>query len=140
MKKSIKINGMDSYKTWGVFLANGNISSLMAPPQVKEYVSNVSNIEDGTRVITSEPPKLSERNVRLELWMKASSWEDYLGKYSSFVTELMNGPLLIQHESLPVVYNMLYSSCVEFRQFDGRLAKFVLSLREPFPVRANGYA
>ena len=141
MTKSIKINGMDSYETWGIFLAKGNISSLMTPPSMKEYISNESALENGTRVVTADAaiPRIAERNVCMELWMKATSWKDYLSKYSSFVSVLQGGTLRIEHDLLPVVYKMLYVSCVEFYQYDGRLSKFVLTLREPVPSIAKEY-
>lgn len=128
------INGKDALATWGVVIGPESVSNLMSPPPLKPFTQNSSRAEDGKRV-TIKNPRYDERDLTLLIYIQAKTESDFLAKYSSFLTELKTGALNITTSMQPtVVYKTTYRSCNQFAQFNGRLAKFVLTLNEPNPA------
>lgn len=136
MKGECYINGKDAHEEWGLIFGESSLTALMTPAPVKAYIQNKSALIHGKQVLSgaANPPKIDERDVQLVFGIKAKNMTDFLTKYSSFVEELEKGWLDISTKYQPgVVYHLLYVSCQQFRQFNGRLGKFVLKLNEPNP-------
>lgn len=136
MKGECYINGKDSHEEWGLIFGESSLTALMTPAPVKTYIQNKSALIHGKQVLTDggNVPKVDERDVQLEFGIKARNLTEFLTKYSSFVSELEKGVLDISTKYQPgVVYHLLYVSCQQFKQFNGRLGKFILKLNEPNP-------
>lgn len=133
MKEELYINGKDAYITWGMSMDDTALSELMTPPSNKAFVENESRRQHGKRVLIADP-RLSERNVTLQINLTASNEKQFLERYSSFCKELATGALKIETKYQPgVVYKTIYQSCSQFSQFMRGIGKFVLKLSEPNP-------
>lgn len=133
MKEELYINGKDAYTTWGMSMDETALSELMTPPANKAFVENESRNQHGKRIVIADP-KLSERNLTLQVNLTASDEQQFMGRYSSFCEELATGSLEIKTKYQPgVVYKTIYQSCSQFSQFMRGIGKFVLKLSEPNP-------
>lgn len=127
------INGKDAQAEWGVTLESSGLSALMTPAPIKEFVENKSRLSHGKQVLTSYP-RVDERDVQLTLFISSKDVDSFFMKYGAFVAELQKGPISIRTKyEATTLYRMIYMSCVQFSQFNGRLGKFVLKLNEPNP-------
>lgn len=136
MRGECYINNKDAHDEWGVIFGDNSFTALLTPAPVKSYVENKSALIHGKQVLSGEenPPKVDERDVQLTFAIKANNLTEFLTRYANFVTELEKGKLDIRTKYQPgVVYHLLYISCQQFKQFNGRLGKFVLKLNEPNP-------
>ena len=131
------INGKDAYVTWGMSMDDTSLSTLMTPPPSKEYVENKSRLENGKRVIISNP-KVDERTITLQLQFTAKDKDIFFSRYLSFCSELETGVLNIRTKYMPtVVYKTIYLSCQQFSEFVHGIGKFKLRLCEPNPKNRN---
>lgn len=128
------INGKDAYTTWGIFMDETALSTLMTPVPNKEFISNKYRSKDGKRVIKHNP-RLDEREITLSFNMSAKSPEEFLANYAKFCDEVLaTGELVIHTSFLPKVwYRCIYLSCTQFSECIRELAKFSLKLNEPDP-------
>lgn len=134
MTGDFKINGKDAYTTWGMGLEDGGVSILLTPPAQKERVQNKSRLEHGARILTTNEKK-DERDLTITVHFSARNKTEFWQRYNSFCEELALGTLNIEIIQAPgIVYKCLYESCQQFKQWDGRLAKYILKLTEPNPA------
>ena len=136
MKGECFINNKDAYETWGIILGDTSFTALLTPSPVKEYIKNESALLDGVQVVCDEYvyPKVNERDLQLVFYLKAENLTEFLLRYSSFTEELQKGVIDIRTKYQPeITYHLLYISCSQFSQFNGRVGKFVLKLNEPNP-------
>lgn len=134
MKGFCTINGKDAFESWGIALHDTALSALMTPPPQKEFIENKSRLENGKRVLTSNP-KVDEREVSLRFNLFANTELEFFSKYESFCKELAKGQIRIHTRYQPsVYYNMIYLSCTQFTQYNRKGADFVLKLSEPNPA------
>lgn len=130
------INNQDAFSTWGVSFEDGTLAKLMTFPALKDRVTNESRLEHGKRVI-NEMPRISSRELSLEMHMVAPDFATFLVRLEDFTTTLAGGEITLRTSFQPnVVYHLYYISCTQFTQFDG-LAKFILRLEEPNPTRRS---
>ena len=137
---SVKINSI-SAANWGIIFSSEALTALMTPAGKKEYIKNESPIMDGEEILSVDKytPKTAARDVQLMIGMKARSLGQFLINYRSFVNELEKGKLDLTvrvwegSEWFEETYHLNYISCPQYSEFNGRLAKFVLKLREPNP-------
>lgn len=128
------INGQDAYDTWGLSMDSQGLSTLMTPPEVKEYVKNESALEDGTRVVTVTP-KVHEREFSVGIHIQAITESAFLERYASFCNVLKAGTLNISTSfQSGVIYKCKYISCTTFAEYRLGLGKFILKLYEPNPT------
>lgn len=126
---------------WGIVFTNEALTALMTPASKKEYIKNESPLVDGEEILSMDGfvPKTAARDVQLTFGLKASSLADFFMKYRSFVKELDKGTIdLTVHvwegtTFFKETYHLIYLSCPQYSEFNGRLAKFVLKVREPNP-------
>lgn len=136
MRGECYINNKDAHDEWGLILGETSFTALLTPAPVKGYVQNKSALMHGKQVLSGEenPPKIDERDLQLVFAIKAKNRTEFLARYASFVSELEKGTIDLRTKYQPgMVYHLLYMSCQQFTQFNGRLAKFVLKLNEPNP-------
>lgn len=134
IKGQLLINGKDAYTTWGIFMDETALSTLMTPVPNKEFISNKYRSKDGKRVIKHNP-RLDEREITLSFNMSAKSPEEFLANYWKFCEEVLaTGELVIHTSFLPTVwFRCIYLSCTQFSEFIREMAKFSLKLNEPDP-------
>lgn len=131
------INGDDAYIEWGMSMDTTSLSTLMTPAPNKDLVENKSRLQDGKRVITSNPKK-DERTIALSIQFSAANETEFFARYVSFCEVLDAGILNIRTKYQPnVEYKMIYLSCQQFTQFMRGIANFVLRLCEPNPADRN---
>lgn len=136
MRGECYINNKDAHDEWGLILGETSFTALLTPAPVKGYVQNKSALIHGKQVLSGKenPPKIDERDLQLVFAIKAKNLTEFMSRYISFVSELEKGIIDLRTKYQPgVVYHLLYMSCQQFTQFNGRLAKFVLKLNEPNP-------
>ena len=128
------INGKDAYLTWGIFLDETALSTLMTPAPNKEFISNKYRSKDGKSVIKHNP-RLDEREITLPFNMSAIDSDTFMTNYAKFCQEVLaTGELVISTRFQPNVwYRCIYLSCTQFSQFIRKMAKFSLKLNEPDP-------
>ena len=129
------INGYDAWTTWGIFMDDSSISALMTPAATKDFPSNKSRLEDGTRYITSNA-RLKERDINLSLQLYAPTRAEFYARYAAFCSQVLATGLvnITTKYQDGVVYKCIYNSCSQYRQFMGKIAKFSLKLTEPDPT------
>lgn len=131
------INNKDAYVTWGISMDTSTLSSLMSPPSNKEFIENKSRLEDGKRVIISNP-KIDERTITLTFSLSAKTEEEFFSRYNNFCKELSTGILNIKTKYQPnVLYRTVYVSCNQFTQFMRGIAKFSIKIVEYNPANRD---
>lgn len=140
MNGELYINGVDAWSNYGVALANESLSALMIPPALKSYVTNESANLNG-KIVADAPialPKVASRDVQVTVYLHASSQQQFLTRYNAFVSVLQGGIVTLRTKYQPtVLYKLTYTSCNQFSQFNGRLAKLVVRFNEPNPTDRN---
>ena len=133
-KGQLYINGEDAYLTWGIFLDETALSTLMTPAPNKEFISNKYRSKDGKTVIKHNP-RLDEREITLPFNMTAKDSDTFMTNYARFCEDVLaKGELVIRTQFQPTVwYRCIYLSCTQFSQFIQEMAKFSLKLNEPDP-------
>lgn len=131
-KGELTINGKDAWTEWGILMDNTSLATLMTPPGAKDYPSNKSRLEDGTRYLTGNP-RQKERDLTIKIQLVASTQSQFYTRYAAFCEELAGGTLDITTAYQPsVTYHCIYNSC-QYTQYTGGIAKFSLKLTEPDP-------
>ena len=125
---------MDAYASWGIFMDDTALSTLMTPAPNKEFISNKYRAKDGKRIIKHNP-RLDEREITVSFCMSAKSESVFLANYAKFCDEVLaKGEMVINTSFLPdTYYRCVYLSCTQFSQYMRELAKFSLKLNEPDP-------
>lgn len=145
IKTYINSTTQDTVKKWGVFIAETSLTALMTPAPRKAYITNKSALSNGTQVLTDSgnKPKTDERDIQLIIGLKAKSLAQFLTRYRSFCEELKKGAMTLTvnisegDTYLKETYYLLYNSCNQFSEYNGRLARFVLKMTEPNPERRD---
>jgi len=134
MNARCKINNLDAFAEWGVVLPDTSVSQLMAFAPLKPFVSNKTRLDDGTQVITTDA-KVDERDLTLVFYVKASTQAQFNHRIDALGTVFRNGSFTLWiAERANDYYRLIYQSCSQFTQFNGRLAKFTLKVTEPDPT------
>lgn len=136
MKKTLYINNYDAFERYGIFFSEGSISALITPPSNKEFVTANSRLEHGTRYITDEYlVRQSERSLSLSFFIVAKNRQEMYTRLNSFCEEVLNkGVFTLRTKYTDVTYNLIYKSCSQMQDFNGRSGKFSLQVIEPNPT------
>lgn len=139
----VYINSTDytAEQRWGIIFSGEALTALMTPAGKKEYIKNESPLMDGEEILSvgDYTPKTAARDIQLMIGLRARSFGQFLTNYRSFVSELEKGTFDITVYAwegnywFKETYHLNYVSCSQYSEFNGRLAKFVLKLREPNP-------
>lgn len=134
LKGQLYINGKDAYTTWGIFMDDTALSTLMTPASNKEFISNKYRAKNGKRVIIHNPC-LDEREITVGFNMTAKDKASFLTNYAKFCNDVLATGEVVLHSSFQakVWYRCVYLSCTQFSQFRQEMAKFSLKLNEPDP-------
>lgn len=130
------INGKDMYSAWGASFQMGAYAEFLTPPPAKDYLENKDRGRDGTQVLPNNP-RVDEREINVNVTINASSEDELLNRYKSFIEEITKGWLVIHIPRLNATYRMLYVNSTRFGFYDNSLTVSI-RLREPNPAnRAN---
>lgn len=130
---NLYINGKNARNEWGIITNSNTVSALLAPPAMKDYISNSSRLEDGTRYDTEEV-KVAARDINLEIQMIADSPSQFYARHFAFCAELAKGKIELYLDDNPnVVYHLIYRSCSQYTQFCRGISTLSLKLTEPNP-------
>lgn len=136
---TIYMNGKNAKTEWGVLTTSNTLSALLAPPALKERVTNSSRLEHGSRIDSSNP-KVAQRELNLEIQMIADNEAQFYARHESFCTELQKGTIDMYLSDRPtVIYHFLYNSCSQYTQFRRGIATLSLKLTEPNPNDRNAH-
>lgn len=132
----------DTQEKWGILFADGSLSTLMTPAPLKSYITNKSALSTGKQVLTASGtlPKVDERDFQLTFGLHARNFAEFITRYRAFVAELQKGAFTLTvhmqdgETFLKETYYLLYLSCSQYSEYNGRLAKFVLKVNEPDPA------
>lgn len=135
MTDELYINGKDAYTYWRIGFEEGALANLMTPPPNKDYITNSSRLEHGTRFITSNS-KVASRDVQILFHITADSKAELLQRFASFCDELKGGDLEIYDKKYTGNrYRCVYSSCTSYTQnLICGLCRFTLKVREKDPT------
>ena len=137
-------NGAQAYNiktSFGVSLSNGALSALLAPPAMKERISNESRLEDGKRIDTCAETHFQARELTLEMHLIADTFGQFLSRWRAFLAAIAvaNGiTMTVTAYGQTLTYNLHYLSCTQFGQYNGTLGKFAVRFAEAKPN--NGQA
>jgi hypothetical protein len=131
----VTINSKNARTEWGVIFDYKLTDSLLAPAAAKDPIQSASRLEHGTRtIIPGGSVMLDEREFTLEFGITAPDRTTFLKRYDSFMAELTSGFLEIRTKFIPgKVFTCRYCSCSQFTNYNGRIAKFILKLKEHNP-------
>lgn len=132
MKGQAYINGKDIWLTWGAMLAKGTYERLLKPAPMKEYISNDSRLQHGSRIVANaELAKTEQRELQIHFYLEGASEEDYLLKYESFVSELEKGYIELEVKRLKTIYKLVYTDCASYGNYGNKMGKFTVKFIEP---------
>ena len=122
----------DLHDVFGVRLLRGAYESLLTPAPMKSYVTNESRLEHGKRYIPVNA-KMQERDVSLNVILEGADYDDYLGKYESFLNLLSSGLTLLKVPRLKRIFKLVYTRTSKFQFYGYNRATFTLEFVEPDP-------
>lgn len=128
------INGYDAYRTWGVRMGEGFISTLLTPAPLKELIENKSRLENGKRIIYNSV-KIDDRNINLPFTIEGRSMSDHMDKYNAFIEELQKGKVRLKVPALgDYIYTLVYLKSVSYNiSVDKTFSKLAVAFNEPDP-------
>lgn len=124
-------------KIFSAFLAEGALINLMKPVPVKAPLENKSLADNGKEVIVNDefPLLLDERDVTLEIIIKADTQEDMLMYWKRMMSIIQSGIVTLKTTLEPdVIYHLVYKDCTQLRTYFRGIAKFQIKFNEPNPA------
>lgn len=104
MKDGLKINGTDAWSK-GICMGDGFLDKLGEPSELKDYISNESRLEHGSRYIVVD--KVKSRSLTLTFNIHGRDVEDYEDKKQWLHQQLYKGLVDITVQN--VTYYLLYT-------------------------------
>ena len=137
MLGDLYINSQDAWATWKVAMGNGFIENLLVPAGLKEFIENESRLENGKRVITTNP-KVSSRDVTLTFNIHGDTTTEYLSNYAAFVAILQAGTVKIRVPAINMTFNLTYKKSSSFNIGRARMdSSLSVKFEEPDPTNRN---
>lgn len=137
MLGDLYINSQDAWATWKVAMGNGFIENLLVPAGLKEFIENESRLENGKRVITTNP-KVSSRDVTLTFNIHGDTTTEYLSNYAAFVAILQAGTVKIRVPAINMTFNLIYKKSSSFNIGRARMdSSLSVKFEEPDPTNRN---
>ena len=132
--EEVKLNGRP-LNEYGVMMLAGSYNSLLTPPQLKEWVTNIPIDADGTEYIEPETSYVQERSVSLIFGIKGGTKEDFLDKYQQFIGVLQSGIIDLYVPDLGRYYYLKYEGCTTFDHYNLTACKIAVKFTEPNPKK-----
>jgi len=115
---------------YGAMLLKGSYEALLTPAPMKEWVSYDSRIVNGT-TIYSASARTASRSVTLQVLIVGDDEEDYLAKYSEFMTLLASGIVALSVTQLKTTYYLAYNECTTYGDYGEKVGKLAIKFTEP---------
>ena len=124
----------DLYNRFGVRLLRGGYEALLTPSPMKDYVTNQSRLEHGTRYIANgSNSKIQARNIGINVILEGSNYDDYLSKYENFLNFFASGMIYLRVTRLKRRFKLVYTGCSSFTFYSYKKATFTVEFIEPNP-------
>lgn len=137
MLGDLYINNQDAWGQWKVAMGDGFIENLLVPAGNKEFIENESRLENGKRVITTNP-KVASRDVTLTFNIHGDTTSEYLINYAAFVAVLQAGAVKIRVPAINMVFNLIYKKSTSFNLSRARMdSSLAVKFEEPDPTDRN---
>lgn len=134
MLGNLYINNQDAWGQWKVAMGSGFIENLLVPAGNKEFIENESRLENGKRVITTNP-KVASRDVTLTFNIHGDSTSEYLSNYAAFVAILQAGAVKIRVPAINMTFNLIYKKSNSFNIGRTRMdSSLAVKFEEPNPT------
>ena len=134
MLGDLYINNQDAWGQWKVAMGSGFIENLLVPAGNKEFIENESRLENGKRVITTNP-KVASRDVTLTFNIHGDSTTEYLSNYAAFVAILQAGSVKIRVPAINMTFNLIYKKSNSFNIGRTRMdSSLAVKFEEPNPT------
>ena len=138
MSNTLWLNGYDAYTAFGIILAEGAVSALICPSPAKPYVVTNSRLEHGRRYHGEDMFREDERTLSLPFYIRANSRDDMFFLLDSFCDDVLyNHEFTLNTKYSDKVYHLVYKSCTQMLDFNGRCGKFMLQVVEPDPTNRS---
>lgn len=119
---------------FGVTLLKGWRETFLFPLENKEYITNESRLEHGTRYNTDNIRKKA-REISLQFFLEGSSDDDYIEKLEAFMKVISNGVISMRIPKLKNrSYKLVYTGIKQYGMYGAKKGKFVVNFIEPNPV------
>ena len=128
---------IDAYLRYGVSFTESSLSALTTPAPNKQPVENKNRTQHGKRVVrTTSLVKKDDRDINIEMHLKANSTSQFWSRYDLFCTEQLDyGFMEIINGHIPTKeFRLTYINCTQFSEFMEQIAKFILRMNEPNPM------
>ncbi|MBO7235183.1 MAG: hypothetical protein J6V05_01160 [Alistipes sp.] len=122
---------------YGAMMLAGSYNSLLTPPQLKEWVTNIPVDGDGTEYIEPGTSYVKERSVSLIFGIKGETKEDFLDKYQQFIDVLQSGIVDLYVPDLGRHYHLKYEDCTTFDHYSLLACKIAVKFIEPNPKKTE---
>lgn len=132
--EEVKLNGRP-LNEYGVMMLAGSYNSLLTPPQLKEWVTNIPVDGDGTEYIVPETLYVQERSVSLIFGIKGETRADFLKKYRGFINVLQSGIIDLFVPDLESHYYLKYENCTSYDHYNLTACKIAVKFTEPNPKK-----
>lgn len=137
MLGDLYINSQDAWGQWKVAMGDGFIENLLVPAGNKEFIENESRLENGKRVITTNP-KVASRDVTLTFNIHGDTTTEYLSNYAAFVAVLQTGAVKIRVPAINMTFNLIYKKSTSFNLGRARMdSSLAVKFEEPDPTGRN---
>lgn len=137
MLGDLYINNQDAWGQWKVAMGDNFIENLLVPAGNKEFIENESRLENGKRVITTNP-KVASRDVTLTFNIHGDTTTEYLTNYAAFVAVLQAGAVKIRVPAINMVFNLIYKKSTSFNLGRARMdSSLAVKFEEPDPTDRN---
>lgn len=128
------INNQDAWGTWMVAMGESFIENLLLPAGNKDFIENESRLENGKRVITTNP-KVASRDVTLTFNVHGDTTTEYLSNYVAFVAVLQAGAVKIRVPAIKMTFNLIYNKANSFNIGRARMdSSLAVKFEEPDPT------
>lgn len=137
MLGDLYINSQDAWGQWKVAMGNGFIENLLVPAGIKDFIENESRLENGKRVITTNP-KVASRDVTLTFNIHGDTTTEYLSNYAAFVAILQAGVVKIRVPAINKTFNLIYKKSSSFNIGRARMdSSLSVKFEEPDPTNRD---
>lgn len=132
------INGKDALSEYGVRMGKGFLDAIEQPGNFKDYVSNKSRTEDGTRY-TIIGSQVSERDLTLPFVLIGENPDIAKSRLQAFIA-IMEGEVKVQIPRIgkDLAFYLLPLSYASFaRNISHTVFNIKIKFKEPNPKRRN---
>lgn len=131
------INNKDAQSNWGIHMGKDFLDTLLAPLEVKEYVTNEVRDEDGTRIMMPNgAPFFKQRSLVLSFVCIGTSEADFKAKKEAFLRVIYGGQITLKIPPVSNdVYRLIYNGqgCTWKMNAKRTIATITLKFVEPNP-------